>query len=168
MLAVLDTSALLSGKRFPGPAVTVPAVVAEFREGGHSWRLLEYARSAGLTVRQPSESSLRRVRGAAERTGDLSHLSRADVEVLALALEVRGGKGPGEAGGEGEVVVFTDDYGIQNVASALGLAHRSVLQPGIRQQWRWFYWCTACGRRFDALHPECPVCGSPLKRVRAP
>lgn len=161
MLAVLDTSALLSGKRFLGPTVTVPGVVAEFGEGGHSWRLLEYARSAGLTVRRPSESSLQRVRKTAERTGDLSHLSTADREVLALALDIW-------EEGQQEAVIFTDDYGIQNVASALGIAHRSILQPGIRQQWQWRYRCTACSRHFDVLHSECPVCGSPLKRVRVP
>jgi len=158
MHAVLDTSAILSGKHVSGSTVTVPAVINEFNEGGHSWRLLQYAKSAGMQVRQPKEAYLKCVMDAAEQTGDSLQLSKADVDVLALTLELQTELDM--------VVLLTDDYAIQNVAAALNLEVQGILQPGIRQHWYWHYCCRFCGRTFEVAPVECPICGGPIKRVR--
>jgi len=158
MHIVLDTSAILSGKHVSGSTVTVPTVINEFNEGGHSWRLLQYAKSAGMQVRQPTEVYRKRVIDAADQTGDALQLSKADMDVLALTLELQNELD--------EVVLLTDDYAIQNVAAALDLVAQGILQPGIRQHWCWHYRCRSCGRTFETVPAECPVCGGPIKRVR--
>ncbi|HEX69286.1 MAG TPA: hypothetical protein ENG10_03210, partial [Candidatus Bathyarchaeota archaeon] len=48
-----------------------------------------------------------------KRTGDFKYLSQADIEVLALALQLKNS-------GENPTVV-TDDYSMQNVANKLGI-----------------------------------------------
>ncbi|MFO8132541.1 MAG: DNA-binding protein [Thermoplasmatota archaeon] len=153
-MRVLDTSAILSGRWQGGDVVTVPGVIDEFEEGGHSFRMLQYAREAGLRVLLPPEAAVRRVRDAARDTGDLAALSEADVEVLALAASRDG------------AVMVTDDYAMQNVARELDVRYATVVQRGIREQWTWRYRCSSCGRRVDAGMEQCPVCGGPIRRVR--
>jgi len=153
-MRVLDTSAILSGRWQGGDTVTAPGVIDEFEEGGHSWRMLQYAREAGLHVRLPPESAVETVRAAAQRTGDLPMLTDTDIEVLALAVSLDDG------------VVVTDDYAIQNVAACLDVPFEVVVQDGIREQFEWRYRCTSCRRWVDEKTEDCPVCGGQVRRVR--
>ena len=155
---VLDTSAILSGKYVTGSTLTTPSVIDEFQKGGHSWRLMEFAKCAGMQVRQPPEPYRTRATAAARRTGDLQHLSLADIDVLALALELSHERA--------EVLLITDDYAIQNVAAELSVPVESILQRGIRQRWKWSFRCSSCGQTFDHPPVECTVCGGPVKRMR--
>lgn len=153
---VLDASAVLSGKPIPqGTRVLVPsAVLGEVEKQGRDRRALEYHLGAGLSVRDPRPESRRRVEEAAGRTGDARRLSHVDMEVLALALDAR-------------AAVVTDDYSIQNVAVVLGLTFVPVAQRGIREVFTWAIRCTGCRKSFERDVPECDVCGSPVKTVRA-
>jgi UPF0271 protein len=155
---VLDTSALIGGFS-PGKEeaeqVTVPSVWEELREGLSRSRL-----EAGLLgkkvriVESPSEEA-EEVKRLVKKTGD--RLSRTDEELLALALSLKkGGR---------EVEVITDDYGIQNLASVMGIPHRGLLMPGIRRVLSWSKVCPACGRKYPVKTLRCPSCGSELKRV---
>ncbi|MBS3773166.1 MAG: DNA-binding protein [Candidatus Thermoplasmatota archaeon] len=153
-MRVLDTSAILSGRWQGGTVATVPGVIDEFEEGGHSYRMLQYAREAGLAVMLPPDEALERVRDAARRTGDLAALSGTDVEVLALAAS------------RDDAVMVTDDYAMQNVARELDVRYEPVVQEGIREQFTWRYRCRSCGRWADAGSEQCPVCGGPIRRVR--
>jgi len=153
-MRVLDTSAILSGRWQGGTVATVPGVIDEFEEGGHSFRMLQYAREAGLAVMLPPDEALERVRDAARRTGDLAALSGTDVEVLALAAS------------RDDAVMVTDDYAMQNVARELDVRYEPVVQEGIREQFTWRYRCRSCGRWADAGTEQCPVCGGPIRRVR--
>jgi len=153
-MRVLDTSAILSGRWQGGTVATVPGVIDEFEEGGHSYRMLQYAREAGLAVMLPPDEALERVRDAARRTGDLAALSGTDVEVLALAAS------------RDDAVMVTDDYAMQNVARELDVRYEPVVQEGIREQFTWRYRCRSCGRWADAGTEQCPVCGGPIRRVR--
>jgi len=153
-MRVLDTSAILSGRWQAGNVVTTPGVIDEFEEGGHSFRMLQYAREAGLDVMLPSDSAMQKVRDAARRTGDLPVLSDTDIELLALAAML------------GDATVVTDDYAMQNVARELTLQYEAVVEKGIDEQWTWRYRCRSCGRWADAGVEQCPVCGGPVRRVR--
>jgi UPF0271 protein len=159
MVIVLDTSAILSGKYFLGQTITVPTVIDEFKVGGHSWRLVEYAQSAGMQVRSPASTSRQQVTIVAKQTGDDQQLSDADLDVLALAFEL--------GREQREVILMTDDYAIQNVAAAMGIPVQGILQPGIQQHWHWIFRCSSCGRTYDVAFTECPVCGGALRRSRA-
>jgi len=157
MIAVLDTSAILSGKFYFGGAdrvMTAPSVVREFSKGGHSWRLMQYTMDAGMEVIAPDSESVNKVRAAAGHTGDLEELSGADIEVMALALDFE------------DAVLFTDDYAMQNVALHLGISYEGILQEGIKEKFYWKYRCSSCGKFVDAGTGTCPVCGGKIKRVR--
>jgi len=157
MIAVLDTSAILSGKFYFGATervLTAPSVIREFSEGGHSWRLMQYTMEAGMEVIAPSRKSIKKVRAAAEHTGDLEELSEADIEVMALAMDFE------------DVVLFTDDYAMQNVSLHLGISYEGILQEGIKEKFYWRYRCSSCGKFVEAGTKICPVCGGNIKRVK--
>lgn len=152
MIRVLDASALLTGRQFPGELATVPGVLLEVRRHGLT-PPLEAVLETQVRVLSPTTASQKRIRDAAEKTGDVRRLSPTDLELLALALD------------QGATLV-TDDYSIQNVCRTLGIPYEPVVMPGIREEWRWVYRCTGCGTTWPEWHDECPTCGSPLKTAR--
>lgn len=152
MKRVLDTSALLTGRQFPGELVTVPGVLRELTRHGMTPQL-EAILENQVHVLSPSAAALERIRTESEATGDAPRLSPTDRELLALALEVQG-------------TLVTDDYSIQNVCQRLGLPFEAVLAPGIRETWEWSYRCKGCGRTWPEWHEECPICGSLLRTAR--
>lgn len=152
MMRVLDASALLTGRQFPGELVTVSGVLREVRRQGMTPQL-EAILETQVRVLQPAKESEERVRAAAETTGDAQRLSPTDRDLLALALDLG-------------ATLVTDDYSIQNLCRVLAITYEPVLLPGIREEWRWSYRCTGCGRTWPEWHGECPTCGSPLKTAR--
>ena len=151
-LFVLDSSAILSGKSFDGILMTVSGVVDEIQLGGARERL-ELMLETGLAVSEPNDDALKKTRDAARATGDLEQLSRVDIELLALALE-RG------------ATLLTDDFGMQNVATKIGVQYAPIMTDGITHIINWHYKCDGCKKTFDEEPAECPVCGSPVSRKR--
>ncbi|ASI98965.1 type II toxin-antitoxin system VapC family toxin [Thermococcus celer] len=148
---VIDAAIFIQGMDVEG--VTTPKVIDEVKDP-ESRLFLEGLISAGkVKVLQPSEESIRAVREAARRTGELNELSEADLEVLALAYEVGG-------------VLLTDDYNLQNIARTLGMEFKT-LKRGIKRVIRWNYVCVGCGNRFSEMPPGgvCPDCGSPVRLI---
>jgi len=152
MKRVLDASALLTGRQFPGELLTVPGVLGEVRRHGMS-APLEAILETQVRVLSPGPEALDRVRAASEGTGDSPRLSPTDVALLALALDTH-------------ATVVTDDYSIQNVALALGVPYETVMEEGIADLWRWTYRCAGCGKDWATWHEACPICGSLLKTAR--
>ncbi len=152
MTRVLDASALLTGRQFPGDLVTVPAVLRELRRHGLT-PALEAFLDAKVRVLSPTPQALGQVKAASEATGDAPRLSPTDLELLALALETG-------------ATLVTDDYSIQNVARVLGIPVETVQERGISEVWHWTYRCRGCGTTWPEWHAECPTCGSPLKTAR--
>lgn len=132
---MLDAGVFVEGRAVEG--ITTPAVAEEVRI------------PPTIEVRKPSEKCVRVVKEKARETGDLDVLSRADIEVLALALEI-GGK------------VATNDFAVQNVAEALGIEFIPVGKR-IRRKIEWEWYCPACGRRYGKKG-ICEFCGTKLKR----
>ncbi len=160
MILVLDASAFFAGLEplaLQRRAYTVPEVVEELKEEYRRLKVKLAQEQRLLEVRPPAEKYIRLVRDAAARTGDVAQLSRADIAVLALALEFA-------SQGE-EVAVVTDDYAVQNVAKRLKLRFSPVMEQGIRRSFRWYKRCTGCGRRYSASYPRevCEVCGAEVK-----
>ncbi len=156
-LIVLDTSALLSGLPPPNgfTLIVPPGVRGEIDVKGKSGRGFDYLLSAGLETRMPGASAVARVKEAATKTGDITKMSPADLEVVALALDLGCG-------------LVSDDYRIQNVAAQLGVSAKPASQQGITTQWEWTFRCRGCARFFDAApkRNECPVCGHEVRTVR--
>jgi UPF0271 protein len=62
--------------------------------------------------------------------------------------------------------VATDDYSIQNLATVLKVEYLPMGMKGITRVIRWNHICTGCGKVFKEQHPDCPVCGYPLRTTR--
>lgn len=114
--------------------------------------------SGKLKVRTPKKIFANRVKASAKLVGDAFFLSEADLQVLALALELKTrGYSPS---------IATDDYSIQNVANQMNIKFTSLATFGIRFRLRWIRYCPACHKRYpaDYKHNRCEVCGTELKR----
>lgn len=149
---VLDTSALLSGRQFPGEVLTVPEVLRELKRQGLT-SSLEAVLETQVAIASPDRATVARVKAASDESGDTPRLSRTDIELLALALETA-------------AVLVTDDYSMQNVAVALRIPYEGILAPGILERWTWSYRCTGCGAIWPAWHEACPTCGARLRTWR--
>ena len=93
-----------------------------------------------------------------KRTGDFKYLSQADIEVLALALQLKSlGENP---------TVVTDDYSMQNVANKLGIEFSPLTTFGIKYRFKWILYCPACRKKYppDYKPKKCEICGTELKR----
>src|SRR5207244_8349397 len=109
-------TALRRGGRAPpraGRGATTPEAAAETSPGGRDARRYEDWISVGLQVRAADPDAVTRVEDAAQAAGNLGRLSRADVSLAALALELEGH-------------LITDDYTLLDVAKRLAIATRTV------------------------------------------
>jgi UPF0271 protein len=137
----------------------VPEVEKELIAGSMPWMRFNAAIENGkLTVRSPKSSFFQDVQEASMKVGDRRYLSEADLQVLALALELK-------AGGLSPVIV-TDDYSIQNVANKIGVEFTPLMTFGIKLRFKWILYCPACYRKYppDYKSKVCEVCGTELKR----
>jgi UPF0271 protein len=134
-------------------------VEVELASGSLPWVRFKTAVENGkLKLRVPKTEFLDRVRESSRDVGDMLLLSDVDLQVLALALELKSAAN--------EPLIVTDDYSIQNVANQLGLEFASLMTFGIRFRLHWIRYCPACRRKYppDYRHRKCEVCGTELKR----
>jgi len=157
MKFVLDASFFFAGgelDRLPRPVdqetdlYTTSEVVDEVRDLSSRCRL-EALIEAGLMVRTPTKETLHRIDLAAGVSGDRPVLSRTDLSLLALALDLA-------------ATLVTDDFAVQNTAKAAGIRTVSIQQRQARYR-RWRFRCSGCGRYYHEIG-ECPVCGAEIKR----
>ncbi len=156
---IIDTSAILSGKPITltdASIVTTPGVSDEISPGGRDFRRFELLKETGLTVQMPSTDTINIIKQTARKTGDDRRLSNADIEILALALELN--KKPDE-----EATILSDDYSIQNIASTLKIKYQGFLQKGITKKFKWVSRCPGCGKQFSEITKICPICGTAMK-----
>jgi len=159
---VLDTSAFLAGFdpfSIGEEQYTIPMVKQEITRGSMSWvRFKTAAESGKLKVKTPDKIFLDDAKKSAKIIGDTFFLSETDLQILALALELKThGYFP---------LIATDDYSIQNVANQLGIEFASLSTFGIRFQLQWIRYCPACHKRYPADYrfKKCEICGTELKR----
>lgn len=149
---VLDTSAILSRKiNISQNNFIIPYSVMEEIKLGKIARNLSW-QEEDLYLMQPSSESVDMVRKTAGETGDLSVLSKTDIDVIAVALEKKG-------------TIVSDDFAIENVASRLGLNFVGADLRQISRTIKWQFRCTGCGKRFREHVKECPVCGHEVRRT---
>lgn len=159
---VLDTSAFLAG--FDPSSVseeqyTVPLVKKEIMRNSMPWvRFRTAVENRKLKVESPHEAFWNQIKAAANAVGDEYCLSETDLQILALAQQLK-------AQGFSPLIV-TDDYSIQNVADQLGMESASQVTFGIRFRLQWVRYCPACHRIYSANYKtsQCEICGTDLKR----
>jgi UPF0271 protein len=138
---------------------TVPKVRDEIK--GNSIAMLRFntaVDNAKVKVKEPSKDFWYKARASAKKLGDSFFLSETDLQILALALELRE---------EGCIpTILTDDYSIQNVATEIGIDFASLSTYGIKRLLEWRRYCPACYKEYHADYNSnvCSVCGTILKR----
>lgn len=156
---IIDTSAILSGKPIvitDAAIITTPGVSDEFSPGGRDFHIFELLKETGLMIQMPSKEAQTTVKQTAQETGDDRRLSVADIEIVALALDIN--KKPDQ-----EATILSDDYSIQNVASTLNIKFQGFLQKGITKKFKWVSRCPGCGKQFNEIKKICPICGTATK-----
>lgn len=121
---VLDTTALVFLSDFSvfEEAYTVDGVIDEVKDRKTTTKLS--AILGKLKVLEPEQSAVEWIKSLAMRTGDLGKLSETDIDVLALAKQMR-------------CPIISDDYNIQNVAGHAGIKYVSVFNPAIKKLKKW-------------------------------
>lgn len=156
---IIDTSAILSGKPISitdASLVTTPGVSDELSPGGRDFQNFEFLKEIGLMIHLPSKEAMDTVIRTAKETGDDRRLSKADIEIVALALDMMKDQ-------HQEVTILSDDYSIQNLASTLNIRYQGVLQKGITKKFKWISRCPGCGKKFNEQTKICPICGTLTK-----
>ena len=159
---VVDTSAFLAGFdpfSLSEEVVTVPIVLEEIKRSSMVKVRFETALESGkIKVKAASQKFLDSAKASASKVGDSFKLSDTDMELLALAIELK-------ADGYMPQIV-TDDYSIQNVAAKLGIDFLALATFGIKRLLEWIRYCPACYKEYpiNSKFKECQVCGTPLKR----
>lgn len=158
----MDTSAFVSGFdpfSISEEQYTVPAVKKEILGNSMIWVRFKTAVESGrLKVRVPKKIFIDKVKASAALVGDTFFLSQADLQILALALQLKTQNH--------SLLIATDDYSIQNVASQMGMEFASLATFGIRFRLNWIRYCPACHKRYPADYKSgrCEICGTELKR----
>jgi UPF0271 protein len=138
---------------------TTPSIIEELHPKTAPYTRLNLALEARkLKVNTPSVASLKEVEEAAYRIGDITTLSRADKDIIAVSLDLsKNGYSPH---------IVSDDYAIQNVAEFFNLKYISLTTFGIRYRFRWILYCPACKKTYapDKNEAICGICGTQLKR----
>ena len=161
MKVVLDTSAILAGLQFDDDKeyFITDETLREIKDKDALLRIEVKRNEDSVRIAAPEERSIQAVKKKLGQLGEEESLSEADVMALSLALEL---KERGE-----EVVLATDDYGIQNVAGSLSISYATVAEKGIKKILTWHFICTGCGQGYDKNVVLCEICGSKVKRRAA-
>jgi UPF0271 protein len=106
-----------------------------------------------LKIIEPEKKNIDFVLEKAKKSGDLPVLSKEDVSILALCVQLNG-----------ELV--TDDYAVSNVAKHLNLKVIPIMTKGISKVLDSVYFCPACNKVFEKMS-DCPICGSKLRKKSA-
>ena len=159
---ILDTSALIMGVNpsiIKGEVYSVPEVESELPSDSMTAMRFATSRDSGiLLVQSPRRSSCDIVRKASLELGEGLCLSKADLQILALGLDLKlKGISP---------TIVSDDYSIQNIAEHLGINYTFLATLGITYKFNWSIYCPACFRRYVHNYKGrlCEVCGTKLKR----
>jgi UPF0271 protein len=157
---LLDTSAILSGKQInldDSKIITTPSISNEITPGGKDYQYFKILKERGLSIHIPSETSVKKVKNISIETGDSYRLSKADIDIVALALDIK------KQGNES--IILTDDYSIQNVAHSLNIKFETISQSGITRKFKWIGRCQGCRKKFKDNIKICPICGAKIKSI---
>jgi UPF0271 protein len=159
---IIDTSAFIAGFNpfvISNEQFSVPEVGKELRDNSFSKLRFEAAAESGkLTVFKPDTFFRNMVNKYSKEVGDVNFLSEADMQILALALQLKEKNY--------SIKIITDDYSIQNVAKKINVDFASVNTMGIRFLFHWLLYCPGCRKKYAANYKAilCEICGTKLKR----
>jgi UPF0271 protein len=168
-ISVFDTNIFLLGLDFnliPGKIFTTPKIIEEievskFKEKNRNIlnRIHAAINNNKLVIKTPQKIYLKDVENKAAVTGDFNALSKVDKELIALTLELIRSRNE-------KVVLYSNDYSIENVCSELNIPFESLYKKGIKEKIIWEIYCPFCNKIHEPkdLNRRCEICGSKLKR----
>lgn len=153
---VLDSTAFYAGIPYQGNGryFTTYLVLEEVKHHNVGSSLIH----TRVQVTEPSLDSIARVKETASKTGDMTALSKTDISLLALALDL--------TKTDGGANLVSDDFAVRNVAEILSIPLAQTSMKG--GEWKnitWKIYCRGCGKQYT--NPKltvCPVCGTRLVR----
>ncbi|TFG28056.1 MAG: hypothetical protein EU532_06085 [Promethearchaeota archaeon] len=168
-ILIFDANIFLIGTDFnviPQKIYTVPKILKEIevekylsRNRNIINRINIAIESGNLIIKEPSPEYLSKVIDSSYKTGDLKALSEADQQLIALALQLKDLT-------KQEVILYSNDYSVQNCCKELKVHTKSLMKKGITQLIHFEVYCPQCKTLHDAneLNEHCEICGSKLKR----
>jgi len=168
-ILIIDTNIFLTGidfNLFEGEIYTTNKIfdeinVSRYRDKNRTIlsRFQAALDNGKLHLKTPSEEYIKKVEDISETTGDKKALSDADKEIIALSLEF-------SLDGQNEVILYTNDYSMQNLCKALGIKFKPLFREGIKRGLKFEIYCPICKIVYDSdfLNRECEKCGLKLKR----
>lgn len=149
---ILDATSFYAGIPFASQDIsyTTPLVFEEIKHIKKSQDAITILiESNRLKIVEPENKFTEMALKKAEESGDHQHLSKEDISVIALCLQL---------GGE----LMTDDFAVSNVAKHLNLKVIPIMTKGA-DKISWIYFCPGCKSSFSKAS-ICPVCGSKMRR----
>jgi len=92
-------------------------------------------------------------------TGDIKALSKPDLDLVALALELMNTT-------NNEIILYTNDYSMENLCSELAIKFKTLFKNGIKNKIYFEVYCPYCKTTYKSedLNKRCERCGLKLKR----
>ncbi len=168
-ILVFDTNIFLKGidfNFFKETIFTTPEIIDEIQvkrykdKNRNIIHRIEVAVELGkLIIKEANENYINKVDEKSKLTGDINALSDADVNLIALALELMDTYNQ-------EIVLYTNDYSMENLCSELKIKFMPMFKEGIKEKIFFEIYCPHCKTIFKPkdFNKICEMCGSKLKR----
>lgn len=169
-ILVFDTNIFLKGidfNFFKETIFTTPEIIDEIQvkrykdKNRNIIHRIEVAVELGkLIIKKANENYINIVDAKSKLTGDINALSNADVNLIALALELMDTYNQ-------EIVLYTNDYSMENLCSELKIKFMPMFKEGIKEKIFFEIYCPYCKTIFKPkdFNKICEMCGwSKLKR----
>ncbi len=160
----MDASALIAGQVEVGEntrLATTTDILEEVRSKMTQVRISGWLDAGILMPMEPAPEFITLAKQAATKSGDLRVLSKNDIGLIALSLDILKNH-------EGSTVtMLSGDFAIENTAKFLNVkVDVDSITPGMKRVIQWEWYCPACHKRgfTDPSIRECDTCGTPLKR----
>ena len=150
---VLDASAFYAGIPFASQEknYTTPAIFDEIKHIKKNHEAINaLIDTRRLEIIEPDQRYVEKVLSKAKNTGDFHNLSKEDISVIALCIQLK-------------AELITDDFAVSNTARHLNLNVIPVMTSGITRIVDWVYFCPGCQKTFSQIS-QCPLCGNKLRR----
>jgi len=163
MLFLLDSSAVLNDFSFQFKEehsyITTPLAFDELRDLRSRHLALNALQNGLLKIKEPGNESIKLVEKAVAEKG-FSRLSKTDISLLALAIDLKGEKK--------KFRLVSDDYSIQNFCKLLKIPFESVIRGKIKETISFALKCPGCGKmaKKGSKAKQCSVCGTRLVKVK--
>lgn len=156
MICLIDTAAIIHEVKIECEEIYLTSKVIEEAKSLKAKLRLEYFLSKGK-IYQPSKETLKKVKEMSKHFIKRD-LSETDIEIIATAIELKEIY-------KKDLLVYTDDYSIQNILSNIGINFKPVATKGINKKIKWVGYCKVCKRFSEISLKRCEICGGDLTKV---